>query len=449
MKTDITFEQDVLQTQLDLYDKLAEIESLDETAMTILDTIMHFHDGDWVGILSVDFNMKLWKLRWWISKAGGPMGKTIFDPIEETEIFSRWEASLRKHEPIIIRDREEIKDTYPDEYYFLKENKLHSVIAIPFYQGSVGCILVRNPARYPDRSEFLALLWRVIADLIIKKNYENMVRDAELQEVNEEDNNIQINLLGAPNMKVYGRTITNCPVLAWEVIHYLHEKNNGPYNAKDLSNTLRPQRADHKRAPRTLRDNLSELTEAFDNAYPGKEPLIFSNHTGFWMNSSLKITYDYELFQQHINRAKFSKNIYEKLEHLKNAINLYRGPLFDGKADGPSRFSDGTELNVAFMSTLEEFLRLLLQIECFDVVARYAAKGLSFEHAYPKFHAAKYVAEMKLHQRNTAWDTLNYAKSVLDAEERQEMAGFILLYIPDWNLTDLLINDDFEEFEDA
>ena len=447
MKNETNFEQDVLQTQLKLYDKLAEIESLDETAMIILETIMDFHDGDWAGILSVDLNMKLWKLRWWISKAGGPMGKTIFDPIEGTEIFSRWEASLKRHEPIIIRDREEIKETHPDEYHFLAENKLRSVIAIPFYQGSVGCILVRNPRRYSDRSEFLSLLWRVISDLISKKNYEDMIQDTKSETNGVEHSGIQVNLLGGPNINVCGTVISNSSssMLAWETLYYLHEKCNEYHSAKDLAVAIRPQKLDKRRAPKTLRENLSELTELFDSAYGGKEPLVLSSNAGYCINTKLKITYDYELFDQYIKQARLSKNIYEKLEYLQNAIKLYRGRLFNGKAEGPSQLGPASLYNSDFLLALEEFLRLLIKLECFDKVKKFATRGLEFEHAYPEFHAAKYVAEEKLHQHNSSWDTLSYAKTVLDTEERQNMADYILEYLPDWEMQEILFSDELEE----
>lgn len=445
MSNGITFEQDILQTQLGLYNKLAEIASIDETAMTILQTMMDFHEGDWAGILSVDLNMKLWKLRWWISKANGPMGKTIFDPIEGTEIFTRWEASLRRHEPIIIHDREDILESNPDEYRFLKTNKLHNVIAVPFYQGSVGCILVRNPKKYPDRSEFLSLLWRVISDLISKKNYEELARDTKLKEDDVDSSGLQINLLGTPNMKVCGTVIKNCHILAWEAIYYLHENSSGLYNAKELSAILRPQKLDTKRAPKTLRENLSELTESFESAYGRKESLVVSNNSGYCMNSKLAITYDYEIFLQNIKQAKRSKNVYDRLEHLQNAINLYRGRLFNGKAEGPSQLSDESELHSAFLLALEDFIRLLFQIECFDRAKKYATKGLVIEHAYPEFHAAKYVAEVKLHQRNSAVGTLRYAKSVLSPDERLDMASYIMEYLPDWNMADALIEEEQEE----
>lgn len=445
MKNETSFEHDILQTQLVLYDKLAQSESLDETAMAILQTMMDFHDGDWAGILSVDLNMKLWKLRWWISKSGGPMGKTIFDPIEGTEIFSRWEACLRKHEPIIIRNREDIRESHPDEYNFLKVNKLHSVIAFPFYQGNVGCILVRNPKKYQDRSELLSLLWRVISDLISQKKYEDLVRENKNQETRKDHSGIQINLLGTPNMDVGGTTIMNGQMLAWETIYYLHENYSGQYSAKELAAILRPQKLDKRRSPKTLRENLFELTDSFESAYGRKEPLVVSTKCGYCINTDLAITYDYELFLHHLQKAKSSRNIYDKLEHLQNAIHLYRGRLFNGKAEGPSQLGDESQLHSAFLVAMEEFLQLLFRIECFDKAKLYATRGLTIEHAYPQFHAAKYIAEVKLFQRNSAWDTFSYAKSVLDGDERQEMAKYILEQIPEWSMVDMLIEEDIDD----
>lgn len=114
-------------------------------------------------------------------------------------------------------------------------------------------------------------------------------------------------------------------------------------------------------------------------------------------------------------------------------------------AEGLGQQFDEGELNSAFLVAMEDFLRLLFQLECFDRAKKYATKGLLIEHAYPMFHAAKYVAEVRLHQRNSSWDTLSYARSVLSYDEHKNMAEYILEYLPDWDMESEPFDDDSEE----
>ena len=431
------FEHDVFEAQLKLLYNLEITTGLDAAAMAILDSIMDFYDGDWAGILSVDLKMKLWKLCWWNSQAGGPFGKTFFDPIEETEIFSRWQEALMRHEPVILLDCEDVKESNPEEYYFLKANKVENILAVPFYADRAGCILVRNPKKYADRSEYLFLLWRMVADLMGKKQVNSLLLQSAQKAKENATPCITIHLLGQPCMDVRGTMITSPPLLAWETIYFLHRHPAESYTAKAIFDAIRPLKSDTKRGPKTLRENLSELGDAFMNSYGNDEPLIVSSRSGgYRINKNLKIVYDYELFQEYLDKAERSKNMFDRAENLQHALDVYRGPLMNGKTDNTDLLFDMQVLNSAFLEAAERFLKLLMEMGWYTKAITYASYGLRIEHAYPFFYAINTAAQILVYQHKGASITLFYAKQALNSDEFKEMLEMIHQYIPEWSYED-------------
>lgn len=441
-----SFEQDIFEAQIELLHDLETITELDGAAMAILQSIMKFYDGDWAGILSVDLKMKLWKLCWWFSKEGGPFGKTFFDPIEETSIFSRWQEALMRHEPVILLDCEDVRESNPEEYYFLKANKVENILAVPFYADRAGCVLVRNPKRHSDRCEYLFLLWRMIADLMGKKKVNLLLAKSDQKAKESSIPCISINLLGQPCMDVRGTLITSPPLLAWESIYYLHEHPYENFTAKALCEVIQPLKVDIKRAPKTLRESLSELTDAFANTYGNKESLILSSRSdGYRINSKLKIVYDYELFREYLDKAERSKNMYDRVENLQHALDLYRGQLFNGNAESPDLLYDMQILNSTFLEATEHFLRLLMDMGWHTKAITYASHGLRIEHSYPFFYAVYIAAQILVHQHKGAGITLSYAKQALNPEEMKEMIDIIHKYLPEWEYVDQLDNELLDE----
>ena len=57
---------------------------------------------------------------------------------------------MELNQAIALRDREEIKDEYPEEYALYERVKLYSVLAVPGKPRPCGFLAVRNPTRYVD-----------------------------------------------------------------------------------------------------------------------------------------------------------------------------------------------------------------------------------------------------------------------------------------------------------
>lgn len=67
----------------------------------------------------------------WLSVKSGDMTKMYLDEFEPLSIVPRWVAAMELNQAIVLRDREEIKDDYPEEYALYERVKLYSVLAVP------------------------------------------------------------------------------------------------------------------------------------------------------------------------------------------------------------------------------------------------------------------------------------------------------------------------------
>lgn len=312
-----------------------------------------------------------------------------------------------------------------------------NILAVPFYADRAGCILVRNPKRYPDRSEYLFLLWRMVSDLMGKKLVNFLLLQSDRKAKENATPCITIKLLGQPSMDVRGTMITSPPLLAWETIYYLHEHPSENYTAKAIFDAIRPLKTDNKRGAKTLRENLSELADAFANTYGNDEPLIVSSRSdGYRINKNLKIVYDYELFQDYLDKADRSKNIFDRAEHLQHALDIYRGPLMNGNTDNTDLLFDMQVLHSKFLEAAELFLNRIMEMGWYTKAIAYASYGLRIEHAYPFFYAIDIAAQILVHQHKGAGITLSYAKQALNQDEMKEMTDIIRKYLPEWEYDD-------------
>ena len=65
--------------------------------------------------LEVDPDSKVWWPFDWLSVKSGDMTKMYLDEFEPLSIVPRWVAAMELNQAIVLRDREEIKDDYPEE----------------------------------------------------------------------------------------------------------------------------------------------------------------------------------------------------------------------------------------------------------------------------------------------------------------------------------------------
>ena len=82
----------------------------------------------------------------------------------EIKNFMRWVATLKRSEPMIFTDIEELRRTVPAEYDFFTQYGVRSLIAVPFSKRlNQGYIGVDNPKRYGADPAFLFIIAYAVA----------------------------------------------------------------------------------------------------------------------------------------------------------------------------------------------------------------------------------------------------------------------------------------------
>lgn len=122
-----------------------------------------FYDADWCGALNADLDLDIFTPVWWNDAQEGFLAETLFNEFEIPQQFSRWKSALKKKELVIIEDAEKIRDIYPEEYANYQRLDVHSVIGAPYYKGSTGFLVVRNPKRYLHQTLPLVMTSYIVA----------------------------------------------------------------------------------------------------------------------------------------------------------------------------------------------------------------------------------------------------------------------------------------------
>ena len=126
-----------------------------------------FYDGDWCGILSLQNDLDAWTpLHWYNAATGGMTDTEHFYEYEVITQYPQWKKAIEERTIICIRNLEQVAATYPMELEHYHRLQVQSVIAVPYYRGSTGFLVIRNPQRYMDYPAFMMQMGYVISSEI-------------------------------------------------------------------------------------------------------------------------------------------------------------------------------------------------------------------------------------------------------------------------------------------
>ena len=80
--------------------------------------------------------------------------------------YPQWKKAIEDRAIICIRDLDQVAFSYPMELQHYYRLQVRSVIAVPFYRGSTGFLVVRNPQRYMDYPAFMMQMAYIISSEI-------------------------------------------------------------------------------------------------------------------------------------------------------------------------------------------------------------------------------------------------------------------------------------------
>ena len=131
-----------------------------------------------------------------------------------------------------------------------------------------------------------------------------------------------------------------------------------------------------ERNAKRLRQKLDkERQEAF--GLISEKELIVSTASGYQFNPDLHIMTDYQQFDDLIQLASKASSVINRVELLKNAIDLYCGKILSS-ADGEHWLIQfAAKYHIAYVGAVNELLKQLNALHSYDLLNQYAARSLA------------------------------------------------------------------------
>ena len=399
-------------------------------AMQTLITACEFYDADWCGILLVDLDIGVWIPYWWYDTKEGEMADTLFYEFEFSEEFQRWVTALMAGDPVIIDDVESLKDSHPAEYENYTRLDARAIIGVPFWKRPSGYIVVRNPKRNKMDSNMLRIMAYVAVSTV---NESRMMENFHMAERNVEiknENDLYINMFG--RMEVHGAKfdISEAHVTGangWHILAYLllHRERNVGYGelAERLWNEP-PTKASSNKVRGALyrfRRNYESLTDDY---------ITSSEGSGYGLNAAYNVTTDTDLFEKYWLQSQDMQSKVDKVEILKKAFGLYRGPLCESAAGATWLMQESYRYASMYSSVVSALLETLYEIRDYSCVRDYATRSFLIDQSNTHAHFWLIMALIKSRNRKLAREAMETARTMLTDEDYTEMCTMLRKMAP-------------------
>ena len=296
------YSMDIERTFTEVQKGLAVCYDPKEVALNVMRVATEFYDADWCGIFEVDLELGIFSPFWWYNRALGAMAQTLSKEIEALE-FSRWTESLKNHTAMIIEDAEAVRETYPEEYELYRRLQVKNLIAVPFWKGPLGFLVLRNPKRYTKQTSFLRMLNYVVVNSLSEYF---MIETSKLTLTSPRithDHDVYISLFG--EMKIIGpkgiltEGMLKSPKISRLLVYLLQSKKNG-VSPREMADAIWPDE-DAVCVCKNFKGLIYRLQQAF--SLISDRRLVESTPNGYKLNSDLNITTDYQLFLRKATNA--------------------------------------------------------------------------------------------------------------------------------------------------
>ena len=299
-----------------------------ELVMKLLKEAVCFYDGDWAGILDADLTTKIWEPLWWYNRKRDGMTDNRFYDIHEGEHLHRWVNALSTGTPIKIEDIEDLTNTSPLEYAFLKGIGVKTILAVPFWKRPTGFMIVRNPKKYLQRTTLLKMMTSLVVSAVTEKRLRDSINLQVKPETIKGERDVVINLFGELQIITSKGILTentlNSPK-SCKLITYLLLHMRRPASPVEIVRDLWPE-DDLDRAGYNVKSLIYRLQQTFGLISDYR--LIESAKSGYWLSPELNIITDLNMFDEIMGRTHLTVDDDTRRQLLKKAVELYKsGPV--------------------------------------------------------------------------------------------------------------------------
>ena len=355
----------------------------------------------------------------------------VFDPnkenwsaeYESAEFLDRWVQTVRKGIPMVVPDAEATKEAYPAEYNLYQRLGIRSVIAVSLEPRPVALLAVRNPKRYIQQTSMLRILAYVLLASYNEQKMLNRLQMAYIPTSIQSSKDIYVSLFGELSISTSKGVLKEADFSSPRIsrlISYLLISRKNAISPQEITQTLWPDDSDNP--AKNVKGLVYRLRQKF--SLISDEPLILSSASGYQLNPELHIMTDYQRFDELVSSAARASSVINKVDILKNALDLYRGKVLSS-ADGEHwliQFS--TKYHLSYMGAVSELLKQLDSLHSYDLLNQYAMKSLTIAPDNPKAYCWL-IRSLKAQGMNElATNELAAAKEHLTTEEYEEILAF-------------------------
>lgn len=204
------------------------------------------------------------------------------------------------------------------------------------------------------------------------------------------------------------------------LISYLLISRKNAISPQEITQTLWPDDSDNP--AKNVKGLVYRLRQKF--SIISDEPLVLSSASGYQLNPELHIMTDYQRFDELVSSAVRASSVINKVDILKNALDLYHGKVLSS-ADGEHWLIQfATKYHLSYMGAVSELLKQLDSLHSYDLLNQYAMKSLTIAPDNPKAYCWL-VRSLKAQGMNElATNELAAAKEHLTTEEYEEILAF-------------------------
>lgn len=429
------------QTISALEEHLHDSDDPKEIAIETLQVACNFYGGDWAGILDVDLDLDVWTPLWWYNPKRVDRTLALFGEFEIAKFMPNWVESLRTQTPIKILDPKTVQSIYPEEYRVYERLEVGSVIGVPFGPNPVGFLVIRNPTRFVDRPSMMNILAYVLHRAMAQQKTIDSARMALSSEEIKTDKDIIINFFGSmalyTSQGVLREQEFNAPRSS-RVATYLLLNRKSAHTPMEIAEALWPEEPDKLEANANyIRGYVHTFRKSFDLV--SKYQLIESSANGYRINPEFNIMSDLQQFDLLWDQALTSISVSHKVELLKQAFALYKGPVFENACDEHWILPTVTHYKLRYIGIVNELLSTLNDTEDYVGIQQYAPKAIELAPENYKAYYWLIRAMVKLGTIELAKNEIAHAKSHLTSEE---FASLKKLVINDGDLPSLVLLDE-------
>ena len=277
---------------------------------------------------------------------------------------------------MVVPDTTVVKDSHPTEYNLYQRLSIKSVMAVSLEPRPIALLAVRNPKRYLHQTSMLRVLAYVLLASYNEQKMLNRLQMVCIPTTIKNNTDIYISLFGQLQISTSSGTLKesdyNSPRIS-QLLTYLLISNEKAHSSLEIAQALWPD--DSTNPTKNMRNLIYRLRQTF--GLISEKELIVSTASGYQFNPDLHIMTDYQQFDDLIQLASKASSVINRVELLKNAIDLYCGKILSS-ADGEHWLIQfEAKYHIAYVGAVNELLKQLNALHSYDLLNQYAAKSLA------------------------------------------------------------------------